>query len=128
MIIFCCNYSWLNYVDFFSPNLSLQMSKYQQFLKTKYQSLELISIDEQLDCSSSKYITLTLSKVDCRGRTSSTENRRGDSVTLSEALDVEGEQKKQSCSREILEWVKVHLLLTSANVGQRVACCKVMMQ
>ena len=70
------------------------MSRYQRFLQSKYRSLELISIDEQLDCSSSKYVSLTLVKIDRQGRTTSTENRRGDSVTLSEALDVEGEIKK----------------------------------
>jgi len=70
------------------------MSKYCQYLKGRYRSLELISIDEQLDCSSSKYVSLTLVKVDRQGRTTSTENRRGDSVTLTEALDVEGEIKK----------------------------------
>ena len=70
------------------------MSKYCQYLKGRYRSLELISIDEQLDCSSSKYVSLTLVKIDRQGRTTSTENRRGDSITLSEALDVEGEIKK----------------------------------
>ena len=70
------------------------MSKYCQYLKARYRSLGLICIDEQLDCSSSKYVGLTLVKIDRQGRTTSTENRRGDSVTLSEALDVEGEIKK----------------------------------
>ena len=70
------------------------MSKYCQYLKSRYRSLELICIDEQLDCSSSKYVSLTLVKIDRQGRTTSTENRRGDSVTLSEALDVDGEIKK----------------------------------
>ena len=75
-------------------HLSHHMSKYCQYLKARYRSLELICIDEQLDCSSSKYVSLTLVKIDRQGRTTSTENRRGDSVTLSEALDVEGEIKK----------------------------------
>ena len=77
-------------------HLSDHMRKYGQYLKDRYRSLELISIDEQffLDCSSSKYITLSLVKIDKQGRTTTTENRRGDSVTLSEALDVEGEIKK----------------------------------
>ena len=70
------------------------MSKYCQYLKGRYRSLELISIDEQLDCLSSKYVSLTLVKIDSQGKTTSTEKRRGDSVTLSEALDVEGEIKK----------------------------------
>ena len=75
------------------PQLSHHMSTYRKFLQSKYKSLELISIDEQLDCSSSKYVSLTLVKIDRQGRTTSTENRRGDSVTLSEALDVEEEGK-----------------------------------
>ena len=74
------------------PQLSHHMSTYRKFLQSKYKSLKLISIDEQLDCSSSKYVSLTLVKIDRQGRTTSTENRRGDSVTLSEALDV-GEEK-----------------------------------
>ena len=76
------------------PQLSHHMSTYRKFLQNKYKSLELVSIDEQLDCSSSKYVSLTLVKIDRQGRTTSTENRRGDNVTLSEALDVEGEIKK----------------------------------
>ena len=78
----------------FQSHLSHHMRKYCQYLKSRYRSLELISIDEQLDCSSSKYVSLSLMKIDRQGRTISTENRRGDSVTLSEALDVEGEIKK----------------------------------
>jgi len=74
--------------------LSDHMSTYRKFLQSKYKSLELISIDEQLDCSSSKYVSLTLVKIDRQGRPTSTENRRGDSVTLSAALNVEGEVKK----------------------------------
>ncbi|XP_065917658.1 protein NLRC3-like [Dysidea avara] len=75
-------------------HLSHHMRKYCQYLKGRYRSLELICIDEQLDCSSSKYVSLTLVKIDRQGRTTSTENRRGDSITLSEALGVEGEIKK----------------------------------
>ena len=75
------------------PQLSRHMSTYRKFLQSKYKSLKLISIDEQLDCSSSKYVSLTLVKIDRQGRTTSTENRRGDSITLSEALDVEREEK-----------------------------------
>ena len=73
--------------------LSHHMTKYRQVLQSKYRSLELISIDEQLDCSSSKYVDLTLQKINRQGRTTS-ENRRGDDVTLSEALDVDREIKK----------------------------------
>ena len=76
------------------PQLSHHMSTYRKFLQSKYKSLELVSIDEQLDCSSSKYVSLTLVKIDKQGRTTSTPNRKGDIITLSEALDVEGEIKK----------------------------------
>jgi len=71
------------------------MRKYQQFLKSKYESLELISIDEQLDCSSSKYITLTLEKMDRQGKVISAvdKDKKGDDVTLSEALDIGGDRK-----------------------------------
>jgi len=76
-------------------HLSPHMIKYQQFLKNKYESLELISIDEQLDCSSSKYITLTLEKMDRQGRVISAVDmdKKGDDVTLSEALDIGGDRK-----------------------------------
>ena len=76
------------------PQLSHHMSTYRKFLHSKYKSLELISIDEQLDCSSSKYVSLTLVKIERQRRTTSTQNRKGDSITLSDALDVEGEIKK----------------------------------
>ena len=58
------------------------MSTYRKFLQSRYNSLELISID---DCSPS----LTLVKIDKQGRTVSTENSRDDYVTLSEALDID---------------------------------------
>ena len=85
------NYVGVNKIN--QPQLSHHMSTYRKFLQSKYKSLKLISIDEQLDCSSSKYVSLTLVKIDRQGRTTSTENRRGDSVTLSEAFAVEGEEK-----------------------------------
>ena len=78
----------------FKYHMSNQMNKYHQYLKCKYELLELVSIDEQLDCLSSKYITLTLLKVDEKGKTTSTECRKGDSVTLSEALNVQREKRK----------------------------------
>ncbi|XP_065917475.1 NLR family CARD domain-containing protein 3-like [Dysidea avara] len=64
------------------PQLSNDMSTYRKFLQSRYNSLELISID---DCSPS----LTLVKIDKQGRTVSTENSRDDYVTLSEALDID---------------------------------------
>ena len=88
------------YIDIDKPQdevnqlqLSDHMTKYRKFLQSKYRSLELISIDEQLNCSSSKYVDLTLQKIDTQGRTTY-KNRKGDIVALSEALDVEGEIKK----------------------------------
>ena len=103
LCIYLCNrvkyvnsiYIGVDKQDMFNqPQLSHHMSTYRKFLQSKYKSLELISIDEQLDCSSSKYVSLTLVKIDGQGRATSTENRRGDNVTLSEALDVEEEIKK----------------------------------
>jgi len=73
--------------------LSDYMSKYQEFLKCKYDNLEPISIDKTLDCSSSQYIDLTLKKLE-RGNVKSAEKRKGDIITLSEALNVESEKKK----------------------------------
>ena len=67
------------------------MSKYRQLLKCKYEILDLISIDEN---SVSDYINLTLVKIDEQGKTTTTKNKRGDIISLSEALNVEGEEKK----------------------------------
>ena len=79
-----------------SPQLHFNdsMSKYRQLLKCKYELLDLVSIDENFSCSATDYFDLTLVKIDRQGRTTSTENRRGDIITLSEALDVEEEKKK----------------------------------
>ena len=76
-------------------HLNARIRNYQQFLKNKYESLELISIDEQLDCSSSKYISLTLEKMDRQGRVilAVDRDKKGDDVTLSEALDIGGDRK-----------------------------------
>ena len=76
-------------------HLSTHIRNYQKFLKSKYESLELISIDEQLDCSLSKYITLTLEKMDRQGRMilAADRDKKGDNVTLSEALDIGGDRK-----------------------------------
>jgi len=70
------------------------MRRYREYLECKYESLELTSIDEKLNCSALEYINLTLVKVDEQGRHLSEEDKRSDTVTLSEALDVEGEKKK----------------------------------
>jgi len=54
----------------------------------------VIRTDEKLNCSALEYINLTLLKVDEQGRDLSEEDKRDDTVTLSEALNVEGEKKK----------------------------------
>ena len=76
---------------------SSHMSKYRQFLIKKYDSLELISIDEQLDCSSSKYVSLTLEKANDKVEATAKRDRQlrqGDEVMLSEALNVGKEKNK----------------------------------
>ena len=74
------------------------MWEYQEYLKCKYRSLELISPLEMLDCLSTQYVDLTLireEEVDdpCLMYRQS---KRHDSVSLAEALDVEGYQKRLS--------------------------------
>ena len=89
-------------------HLTPSMNYYQDYLKYKYDSLELVSPDEMLDCFSSQYIDLILIKDNkskpIRGTRSIADGKNvgvevkqdGDSeyVTLSEALDVEKEKKK----------------------------------
>ena len=70
------------------------MSSYQQYLKSKYKVLELTSPDEMLDCSSTEYVDLTLIKNRQRQRIRQVQDGDSDGVTLSEALDVEGEEKR----------------------------------
>ena len=70
------------------------MGNYQQYLKSKYKVLELTSPDEMLDCSSAEYVDLTLIKNRQRQRIRQVQDGDGDGVTLSEALDVEGEEKR----------------------------------
>ena len=70
------------------------MSSYQQYLKSKYKVLELTSPDEMLDCSSTEYVDSTLIKNKQRQRIRHVQDGDGDGVTLSEALDVEEEEKK----------------------------------
>ena len=74
--------------------LTHHMSSYQQYLKSKYKVLELTSPDEMLDCASSEYVDLALIKNKQRQRIREVQDGDGDGVTLSEALDVEGEKKK----------------------------------
>ena len=76
--------------------LSCHMKKYQEHLKSLYKSLELISPLEMLDCFSTQYINLTM----CKGEEDDypnfmfQRNERCDSVTLVEALDVDGQERK----------------------------------
>ena len=79
------------------------MESYQNYLKCKYDTLELISPDEMLDCYSPQYIDLILIKDN--KRKAIRQSRQGfevgvkqgsdlEYITLSEALDVEGVKKK----------------------------------
>ena len=91
--------------------LTDHMKYYQEYLKCKYESLEITSPDEMLDCYSPQYIDLILIKDHQR---KPIRHRRGDMaklsdenagvginqgndseyVSLSQALDVEGKKKK----------------------------------
>ena len=72
------------------------MKEYQEFLKEKYDSLELSSPREMLDCYSTEYVNLTLT-----GKEEGDnyyfmfhKDVNNDNVPLTEALDVEGYKKK----------------------------------
>ena len=68
------------------------MSNYQQHLKSKYEVLELSSPDEMLDCASTEYIDLTLITNNQRNRIKQVQDGKG--VSLSAALNVQGQKKK----------------------------------
>ena len=76
--------------------LSCHMKTYQEHLKSLYKSLELILSLEMLDCFSTQYINLTM----CKGEEDDypnfmfQRNERCDSVTLVEALNVDGQERK----------------------------------
>ena len=77
------------------------MKYYRDFLKHKYDALEMASPDEMLDCYSPDYIDLILIKGHIRKpirKSSKNAKVNMDSgseyVTISEALNVEGEKKK----------------------------------
>ena len=78
------------------PQLSCYMKEYQEFLKDKYDSLELSSPREMLDCYSTEYINLTLTrkKEDDDSHFIFRENINDSNVSLTEALDVERYKKK----------------------------------
>ena len=76
------------------PQLNYHMKEYQKYLKFKYESLELISPLEMLDCFSTEYINLTLVGKEDDDDLMFQRNERCESVTLDEALDVEDYKKK----------------------------------
>ena len=79
--------------------LSSHMKLYQEYLKHKYYTLEMTSPDEMLDCYSPDYIDLVLVKgykrkpIKQRSQYAKF-NCTSEYVTISEALNVEGEKKK----------------------------------
>ena len=77
------------------PQLSCYMKEYQEFLKDKYDSLELSSPREMLDCYSTEYINLTLTKKkEDNSHFMFQEEVNNDNVPLTEAFNVEGYKKK----------------------------------
>ena len=79
--------------------LSSHMKLYQEYLKHKYYTLEMTTPDEMLDCYSPDYIDLVLVKgykrKPIRQRSQyAKDNCTSEYVTVSEALNVEGEKKK----------------------------------
>ena len=75
------------------------MKLYQEYLKHKYNTLEMTTPDEILNCYSPNYIDLVLVKGDerkpIRQRSQyAKDNCTSEYVTVSEALNVEGEKKK----------------------------------
>ena len=76
--------------------LSCHMKEYQELLKTRYKSLELISPLEMLDCFSTQYINLTLIREEKDNDPSVMfqQDKKRDGITLAEALNVEGFHKK----------------------------------
>ena len=91
--------------------LTPHMKYYQEFLKCKYESLELTSPDEMLDCYSPQYIDLILIKdnqrkpiryrrgdmsklSDGNARVGTNQGNDSEYVSLSQALDVEEKKKK----------------------------------
>ena len=70
------------------------MEEYQKYLKSKYKSLELISPLELLDRFSTEYINLTLVGKEEDDDFTFQKHKICESVTLTEALNVEGYKKK----------------------------------
>ena len=101
-------------IESLSHQLTVNMSKYQEYLKMKYNSLPLSSPEELLDCSSSEYVSLLLKRFNERTQTSEENlisapidrlfsksfhgNKRtkgeGECLTLADVLDVRGKNNK----------------------------------
>jgi len=77
-----------------SQLLSGHMKNYQEYLKYKYESLELISPLEMLDNFSTQYVDLTLVKDNQQWKIKQEQDRKCDTVNLAEALDVHDSKKK----------------------------------
>ena len=107
--------------------LSCHMKKYQEFLEYEYESLELISPLEMLDCFSTQYINLTLVRKKKEDNYVPQKGKICDDVTLTEALDVEAHKKKVVSIVGGPGMGKVHLLLTYVSNGQKVIYYKTMM-
>ena len=101
-------------IESLSHQLTVNMSKYQEHLKIKYNSLPLSSPEELLECSSSEYVTLLLKRFNEQTQTSEENlisapidrlfsksfhgNNRtkgeGECLTLADVLDVRGKNNK----------------------------------
>ena len=101
-------------IESLSHQLTVNMSKYQEYLKMKYNSLPLSSPEELLECSSSEYVSLLLKRFNEQTQTSEENlisapidhlfsksfhgNKRtkgeGECLTLVDVLDVRGKNNK----------------------------------
>ena len=101
-------------IESLSHQLTVSMSKYQEYLKIKYNLLPLSSPEELLECSSSEYVTLLLKRFNEQTQTSVENlisapidhlfsksfhgNKRtkgkGECLTLADVLDVRGKNNK----------------------------------
>lgn len=77
-----------------SHRLNNDLRSYQQYLRCKYESLELSSVVESLHFTASQYVKLTLIKVDGPKGAVSLVDRKGDRVTLLQAIDVKYDKNK----------------------------------
>ena len=95
------------------------MKKYQEYLKSLYKSLDLISPLEMLDCFSTEYINLTMLKEEEDDPSYSTLLRDGsyDSITLAEALDEDNQKER-----------KVILILGGPGMGKSILAINICKQ